>query len=157
MSSKYHSVTVRDFSRKNFQGGGNQDFLKLRGCDLKYDHSPSQGAPLKKPAVYQGVPSFHRVLMRGSTNPYSSLLPTSIPGTYYTPSCDVYSFGVVLWEMITRHKPYLAGTRGKSLAPQSVLYRVATGRGTPSGCVQWNLCNGDTLGREESVLINEVS
>ena len=48
-------------------------------------------------------------------------------GTCYTASCDVYSFGVVLWEMITRHKPYLSGTQGKTMAPQSVVYRVATG------------------------------
>ena len=53
--------------------------------------------------------------------------PPPAPGTSYMASCDVYSFGVVLWEMITRHKPYLAGTQGKSMAPQSVMYRVATG------------------------------
>ena len=61
-----------------------------------------------------------------SLPPLSSFSP-SLPGTCYTASCDVYSFGVVLWEMITRHKPYLAGTRDKPMAPQSVLYRVATG------------------------------
>jgi mitogen-activated protein kinase kinase kinase 7 len=55
------------------------------------------------------------------------MAPEVIRGTSYMASCDVYSFGVVLWEMITRHKPYLAGTQGKSMAPQSVMYRVATG------------------------------
>ena len=48
-------------------------------------------------------------------------------GTCYMASCDVYSFGVVLWEMITRHKPYLSGTRGKNMPPHAVLYRVANG------------------------------
>ena len=55
------------------------------------------------------------------------LFSLPLPGTCYTASCDVYSFGVVLWEMITRHKPYLSGHRGRSMLPHSFLFQVASG------------------------------